>query len=149
MFALWLGSYPDGDLRERRLGQDYARRLPAYTWLKDMLDEHGGPDFHKTVLSAGGRCTGKRVAKRGVDVHSLLQVSREGCVYNDGVLTAWTRQAKLQREYHGWPLDDYEVRVSRVALLRGSTKVFSKASRHVGSGGCAGIAKRFPLFVGR
>ena len=104
--VLWLGSFADGSSRvrppHRGVGaKSFRRCLETRPWFCDVLDRAGGADFHKTVLY---QCQSQQAAaalskQQDLKLHGLVQLSTDGCAFENGALTNWSAEDELQRHY--------------------------------------------------
>ena len=89
-FGLWVCPYDHGRLA--------GAVLPTAPWLSGRLESAGLPP-----LSALGRRT--RRASADWRITAWLEVSTDGCQYQECSLAPFCEELRVQREYYSWPQD--------------------------------------------
>ena len=119
------------------------RSIEPADWLCDLLQQQGGPDFHKAVLYSFQT----RVPADELKIYGLLRLSTRNCVFEQGTLTNWNREANLQRIYYGLPSDCYSLCIEDVHTCVDAVTINHKRSRICGLGGLSKIDRNHPLFI--
>ena len=155
--ALWVASYPDGALRDRKAGRDTAQPLPRSGFLESQLNQVGGGGLARCLLyvKGGGAIVKNQAglrARMGVDVQlrSLVRISSENGTVHENTLTNWSPECQLQREFHKMPLDAYSVHITSVQNLVSPElmKIARNVRQQRGNLGLTGVKLTIPLFIG-
>ena len=80
-------------------------------------------------------------------MRALLQLTTDGAIFEQGVLTNWSAEARLLKQFHGDPNDCYDLQVANVHVCADPIPIFHKKVRGVGSGGIGSISRTQPLFI--
>ena len=148
MPAIWLGAYPDGCVRHGT-GRRERLRLPPDPWLRQLLTEVGGASTDMIALRALGGGFRDGWAGTNRDLHNvwlLLQV-RPAQQYSSP-LTPWSKEAQIQREYHGRPRDCYTLDVTQVCALATPVLLHHRCLRRQHGHRVVGVRPSQPLLIG-